>query len=288
MMQKPSASQLPENLEPAAAERLVAEGAVRVLDVRTPEEFAQLGHIPGAQLLPVDLIPTALGTVPPDGPPVLVVCEHGVRSAFAARFLARAGYPGVLNLAGGMSRWSGPRDHAPASPFVPPGPNSWLVENADLLPRNGRALDVACGGGRHAFLLAAVGLSVDAVDRDLSRLAQVERLAEASGLPVAPREVDLEADEVDLGDALYDLILVVHYLHRPLFPALRRALRPGGLLLYETFTVEQAQRGHPRNPAFLLERGELMRLAAPLTILRQREGEFDGRHVSGVAARRER
>jgi len=100
------------------------------------------------------------------------------------------------------------------------------------------------------------------------------------------RVVDLEAGDADLGAGTHDLVLVFHYLHRPLFPALVRALAPGGLLLYETFTVEQARRGRPKNPDFLLAPGELRRIVTPLVVLREREGEFEGRMVAGVAARK--
>ena len=79
-------------------------------------------------------------------------------------------------------------------------------------------------------------------------------------------------------------MVVFHYLHRPLFPALVASLRPGGLLLYETFTVDQAALGRPRDPAHLLEHGELARLVAPLEIVRQRDGLHEGRHVAAVAA----
>ena len=65
-----------------------------------------------------------------------------------------------------------------------------------------------------------------------------------------------------------------------------RALRPGGLLIYETFTRAQAERGRPTDPAHLLEPGELRRLVAPLAVLREREGDYEGGMVSGVAARR--
>jgi hypothetical protein len=58
------------------------------------------------------------------------------------------------------------------------------------------------------------------------------------------------------------------------------------VLVYETFTVDQAAHGHPRNPAFLLEHGELPRLVAPLDVLRQRDGLFEGRRVAGVVALR--
>ena len=165
-------------------------------------------------------------------------------------------------------------------------PSSWLLENLDLLPPAARTLDVACGRGRHALFLAARGFPVEAVDRDPARVAALSSVAERLGLPVRARVADLEGAPVDLEPGGYDLVLVFHYLHRPLFPALRRALAPGGLLLYETFTVEQARRGKPTNPAFLLEPGELRRLVAPLEVLREREGELEGRMVAGVAARR--
>jgi SAM-dependent methyltransferase len=167
-----------------------------------------------------------------------------------------------------------------------PGVSSWLLANGDLVPTRGRALDVACGRGRHALALASAGLAVRAIDRDLEALALVDAAALRLVLSVETSVVDLEQQAVLLGDADFDLVLVVHYLHRPLFPALTRALKPGGLLRYETFTTEQAPRGRPKNPAFLLESGELPRLVTPLTVLREREGEFEGRHVAAVVARR--
>ncbi len=165
-------------------------------------------------------------------------------------------------------------------------PSSWLLANEDLIAAGTTALDLACGSGRHALLLAAAGLKVQAVDRDGEKIDRLRLAAERLGLEVTADVLDLEADEVDLGSHLYQLALVVHYLHRPLVPALVRSLAPGGVLLYETFTTHQAARGKPTNPAFLLETGELPRLVRPLQVIRAREGEFDGRMVSAVAARK--
>jgi tellurite methyltransferase len=287
-----------ENVTAETAQPLVAAGQVRVLDVRNPDEWATLGTIPGAILLPTDLIACAAATLPRDGAPILVCCEHGVRSRMAARFLADVGFPRVLNMSGGMSTWTGARQFETHDIDPVVGPSSWLLANADLLqpastcaqgepaaPRM-RALDVACGRGRHALLLALAGLDVRAVDRGAEAVAGLRWAAARLELPIAAEIVDLEAPAVDLGDALYDVIVCVHYLHRPLFPALRHALKPGGILIYETFTTAQAARGKPTNPDFLLQPGELRRLAAPLAILREREGDFEGRFVASIAARR--
>ncbi len=172
-----------------------------------------------------------------------------------------------------------------ALPGIDP-PSSWLLANVDLLPGRGRALDVACGRGRHALFLARAGLHVRALDRDAARVGEMAADARRLGLPVEAEVCDLETGAVDLGREAHDLVLVAHYLHRPLFPALLRAIVPGGLLFYETFTTAQAARGKPTNPDFLLEPGELVRLVAPLEVLRQREGEFEGRMVASVVARK--
>lgn len=270
-------------IDSAEAERLVRDSAVSVLDVRTPAEYERLGHIPDARLLPVDLIAAAPALLRRDTRPVLIVCEHGVRSYHAARFLTRAGVDRVLNLAGGMSRWTGDRnfDTGPVA-----GPSDWFLRSARWLPRSGSVLDVACGTGRHALLLASVGFEVHAVDRDAETIDWLSRTAHRVGLSLNAAVVDLEQDGVDLGADRYDAILVFRYLHRPLFPALKRALRPGGLLLYETFTMGHAGRGKPTNPDFLLKPGELVALVAPFEILDSREGEVEGDLIASVVARR--
>lgn len=271
----------PQLVDHATAARLLADERVTVVDVRTPEEYARLGHIPGARLLPVDVVAAGPAVLPGDGRPLLVYCEHGVRSAHASRVLASAGLGPVFELAGGLAAWTGPRAFGEGRVE---GPASWLLDNADLLRRGMRVLDVAAGRGRHALVCAAAGFEVTAVDGDGARMATLEEVARSMGLTVSTRVQDLEADAVDLGDGAYDLVVVTHYLHRPLMPAVVRAVAPGGVLLYETFTRAQAARGRPTNPAYLLEPGELPRLVAPLDVVRSREGDVDGRAVASVAA----
>lgn len=122
------------------------------------------------------------------------------------------------------------------------------------------------------------------MDRDAGRITALNGLAKRLGLRVVAEVIDLEAERVDLGADRFDLIVGFRYLHRPLFGAILRALARGGVLIYETFTVEQACRGRPTRPEFLLERGELRRLVAPLEVLREREGDYDGGMVSGIVA----
>jgi tellurite methyltransferase len=266
------------------AQALLDSGDVTVLDVRTPGEYEQLGHIPGAWLLPVDLGASAPAVLPNDGKPVLVYCEHGVRSVAASQLLSAADVGPVLNLAGGLSHWTGPREFGPG---VVRGSSTWLLENAGLLPRGGRVLDVACGKGRHALLLAGAGFDVRAIDRDPEAVAFVRGTAAKLGFQIDADVVDLETDPPpQLSPPEFDVVFVFNYLHRPLVPTLQRAVKPGGLLFYETFTTRQAERGHPRRPDFLLRDGELPELMAPLTVLRSREGEFDGRYIASVVARR--
>jgi rhodanese-related sulfurtransferase len=271
-----------QDVPPSEAKKLLAEGAV-ALDVRSAREHEEAGHIPGSLLLPLAYLAAAPAVLPEDDRPVVVYCSDGVRSHRAARRLAEAGIEGLFILSGGIEEWSGPveRVRSPVS-----GPSSWLVTNTSLVSPGARTLDVACGRGRHALLLASAGYMVRALDRDVARVERLGALARRLRLPLDAEVVDLENGRADLGSEEWDLVLVFRFLHRPLFPALVRALRPGGVLLYETFTKEQARRGSPTNPEFLLDPGELPGLVAPLEVLRQREGEYDGRFLASVAARK--
>ena len=165
-------------------------------------------------------------------------------------------------------------------------PTPWLVDHRHLLPRTGAALDVACGRGRNAIWLAQCGLETLALDRDPVALADLRADVDRLGVRVTTEAIDLERAGVSLPPAAFDVIVVVHYLHRPLLPVLTAALRPGGILVYETFTRAQAARGKPTNPAFLLEPLELRELVRPLEILAEREGDFEGKMLASVIARR--
>ena len=120
-----------------------------------------------------------------------------------------------------------------------------------MIRPGGRVLDVACGAGRHARWLARLGFEVDAVDRDVSGLAD-----RPPGVEL--READIEGDAWPYPETRFDAIVVTNYLHRPLLPTLVGSLEPGGLLLYETFAAGNERFGKPSNPDFLLRPGELI------------------------------
>ncbi|HEV7805296.1 MAG TPA: class I SAM-dependent methyltransferase [Solirubrobacteraceae bacterium] len=159
----------------------------------------------------------------------------------------------------------------------PDAPAAWLVEHRALLHElraaHGelRALDVACGDGRNARLLAELGFAVDAVDVSDVAIGALRTAAADAGLAIDARVVDLERDA--LPEERYDVVVCMSYLQRDLFGALGRALRPGGLLLYETFARSHVEElGKAMDPAFVLDRNELLHAFGALYVRHYREG----------------
>jgi dihydroneopterin aldolase len=167
------------------------------------------------------------------------------------------------------------------------GPSRFVVQEMARFPK-GQVLDVACGRGRHSLYLASKGFKVDAIDHDAEKLATLSSAAKDRHiLGIRAKHVDLEraSDErPEFPPNAYDVILVFFYLHRPLFPWLIDSLRPNGVLLYETFTIDNYFRQHhPRRWEFCLAHNELLRLTSPLRVLSYDEGEHDEGHGSGSA-----
>ena len=120
-------------------------------------------------------------------------------------------------------------------------------------------LDLACGDGHNGIFLASRGFSVVLADRSEEALSQARLNARAAGISVQFWQVDLEQEGVNpLEGRTLSAILVFRYLHRPLIPCITKSLKRGGILMYETFTTEQARFGKPKNPDHLLKAGELL------------------------------
>ena len=133
------------------------------------------------------------------------------------------------------------------------GPSAWVRRWAAYIPRGGRVLDLAAGSGRHARLLASLGHSVAAVDRDAESLRGLDGIA---GIRACVADIEVGCWPYP-GEA-FEGVVVTNYLHRPLLPFLVAAVAPGGVLIYETFAAGNERFGRPTNPDFLLRPGELL------------------------------
>lgn len=154
----------------------------------------------------------------------------------------------------------------------PTEPSAWIARFAPLIPAGGDVLDLACGGGRHARLLAELGFRVEAVDRDAEFLAGLE------GLPgVTTRQADLEGGPWPYYGRGFDGIVVTNYLWRPLLPALLNVLGEEGVLIYETYMAGNEACGRPTNAEFLLRPGELldMVMRKRFTVIAFEQGEVE-------------
>ena len=149
-------------------------------------------------------------------------------------------------------------------------PSPWVARFAHLIVPGTRVLDLACGHGRHALFFAARGAKVLAVDRDPVALATIPAMPH-----IETRTLDLEQGAWPFTGERFGAIVVVNYLHRPLFAQLRMSLADDGVLLYETFAMGNEAFGPPRNPNFLLRRDELLAVAAlapALTVIAFEQG----------------
>ena len=200
-------------------------------------------------------------------------------------------------MAASASEWDARYRAAAEEPSAEPA--EFVRELLPLLPL-GPALDLACGTGRHTLLLASRQQPVTAVDSSTVALEILVKRAQTPDYPVvrigraakaAIRghgiqiwQADLE--EVSLPLQAFSLILCVNYLQRSLFAQIERALAPGGVLLFETYTVAQLEfAGGPRNPKYLLESGELRTAFPALRNLFYRELRA-GKGIASLIAQR--
>ena len=144
-------------------------------------------------------------------------------------------------------------------------------------------LDVACGSGRHLRWLAARGFQLTGVDRDG---AAIETLRAACGDSTELVLADIESGPWPFAGRRFDAIVVTNYLWRPLLPTLLPSLNDGGVLIHETFADGNQTVGKPSRPDFLLQDGELLRVAEGLRVVGYEHGFLDAppRFVQRIAA----
>ena len=154
-------------------------------------------------------------------------------------------------------------------------PAKFLRDNIMLLPK-GRALDVAMGNGQNAVFLAKMGFAVEGVDISPEAVSNALEEARRAEVTIKAEVADLEGEYV-IKKGAYDVIICFRYLQRSLIPQIRNGLKKGGMVVYETFTVEQARFGKPRNPDYLLKHNELLDMFRGFQCIHYWEGILEDR-----------
>lgn len=212
------------------------------------------------------------------------------KAVFFAERLFLSKVRGVKNTVDERKKWN--RRYTTRNPVeFGAEPTPWLVMQRPFLTHDrGKALDLACGNGKNSFYLAELGYQVDAVDISDIVVDYLQAEANRRGARIDARRENLR--EASLPLAAYDVIVNCRYLERRLFPMIEEALRPGGLVIVETFTRRDSEiSGRNFPPELLLDDGELRRSFPRLEIVAEREevivtSSMNPRAVASLAARK--
>jgi tellurite methyltransferase len=164
-------------------------------------------------------------------------------------------------------------------------PAPFLVKHVDKLPK-GRALDIAMGEGRHAVYLAKKGFQVDGVDISDVGIRKAQKLAAENGVKI--KAVNADLNKYKIQPNTYSAILNFYYLQRSLFPQIVAGLKKGGVLVFETNTVEHLKNpgGKEMEKEYLLEAGELKKAFSELEVLYYSETNDGKNAVASLIARK--
>ena len=170
-----------------------------------------------------------------------------------------------------QKRWD--KRYRERKPGLNQGANTILKKYLPALPK-GKALDLAAGEGRNAVFLAEHGFEAEAVDISPVAMSRARKLARARGVKIKAMAADL--DTYRLPPGRYDLILNFYFLDRRLIPRIKKGLKNGGMVVFETYTTEQKKlgTGGPGETQFVLKPNELLRLFRGFHVLFYREGVF--------------
>lgn len=267
-----------------------------LVDCREFGAFCQ-GHIKGACSIPAAELAQRMNELPKNSEP-LAVCGDADSLQQACDFLVGKGYQVVQQI-----HWTAELSAClQAADLLETGAHSqrlWqpapLIARfvAEFMPTYGivpaAGLDIGCGAGRDMVYLALHGWQMTGMDYIPGALQRAQQLAASQQVNIVTLQRDLETGQdpfAEFSAGQFDLICVARYLHRPLFPWIKRILKPGGILIYQTFMQGAEQFGSPRNPNFLLKPGELAAVFAGAEILLDAvEYLADGRPVSAFICR---
>ena len=157
-------------------------------------------------------------------------------------------------------------------------PVPFLKQNVHLLPK-GKALDIAIGEGRNGVYLATQGFEVVGLDISEKGLAKAHQLARQNGVTIETRVVDLENYQLEKN--AYDVILLMYYMQRNLWPQIKNALKPGGMAIIETYNIDHLK--HQKfNPKWLLKPNELVEAFKDMKIIRYQAYEDSDQAYSSI------
>jgi 2-polyprenyl-3-methyl-5-hydroxy-6-metoxy-1,4-benzoquinol methylase len=176
-----------------------------------------------------------------------------------------------IELQSDQKRWD--KKYKDKESVLGPETNPFLRRHIRLLPK-GKALDIATGEGKNAVFLAQQGFDVEAVDISKFGLGKAQKLAKESGVKI--RTLHAELDHYQVEEGRYDLITDFYFLDRRLIPGIKRGLKKGGRVVFETYLMEQMSLSNEglKNPRYLLKSNELLNLFRGFRILFYREGIF--------------
>ncbi|MCA9756084.1 MAG: hypothetical protein KDA27_09800 [Candidatus Eisenbacteria bacterium] len=337
----PSLAQARETSEshPAELNRILRSASWRIIDIRPAHSFRN-GHYDDSIHLPGDTWRRCPYLLPPRRRRICVLAGTEDQARAVANALGQSGWAhvchavvpesgGTRNAPSGSNLRTGRTDLSPASELADSPlrtgaprtvlwePAPWLAEIAGQLPKDGDALDLACGSGRDAVWLASlrrgmvygVDILPDALLRARAlradaRAVLAARSVGSDGPPEgvnrerAPHLTNVRFHQADLtssggtarwlAPSRWNVVLVFRYLDRALLPRIEASLRPGGHLVYQTFLVAQRERkGSPRSDNHLLKPRELETAFRSLEILRYEEGDDEeGNVFASLWARR--
>ena len=147
-------------------------------------------------------------------------------------------------------------------------PSEWITTHTKLLSSKGKALDIAAGEGRNSVFAASMGYEVVCMDISEIALSKAHALASEKNVKITILSADL--DNSSLPENEYDLVLCFNFLARNLFPEIQNTLKTGGILFYETFTVDYLKYSSFKRQ-WVLEHNELLKAFEGFRILRYRE-----------------
>lgn len=266
------------------------------IDCRSQNDYVQ-GHRQGACSLPYDQLFERMHELPKRDQP-LVVCIDAAHQGIVNGFFEDKGYTLLATIIWTMDYQA----HLQQQGMYEVGtdsqrlwqPASLLINFIESVSPNetvqlGKGLDIACGSGRDMVYLASKGWQMTGIDYSQDALNRAQRLAHYYQQDIETHQIDLGKNPAEAFHSLpqYDLICVFRYLNRALFPVIHSALKPGGILIYQTFLQGCEKIGTPKNPNFILKPNELSDYFKDFTVLMD-ECHYldDGRPVSAFIARK--